>query len=68
VGGSEDKETNYYFLQYEDSIDQAVMINLERKKERMYQLIEQDYSIYSLDMGEDDDMEVDIYNTIINKK
>ena len=71
VGGSEDKEVNYYFLQYENSIDQAILENLNIKKERMYQLIEKDYSIYSLDMEDkdgDNDIEINIYNSIIKKK
>ena len=43
------------------------MENLEIKKERMYALIEKDYPIYSLDMfeEEDDDIEINIYKKII---
>jgi len=61
VGGSEDKEVEYYFLQYEDTIDQRILENLEDKKDRMYALIEKDYPIYNLDMFEDDDIEINIY-------
>ncbi|MEP1779740.1 DEAD/DEAH box helicase [Reichenbachiella sp.] len=53
VGGSEDKEANYYFLQYENSLDQDIKENLDLKAQKMYSIIEQDYEIYNLDMGED---------------
>ena len=55
VGGSEINTANYYFLQYENSIDQDIKDNLDRKAEKMYNIIEQDYSIYSLDMFEEDE-------------
>ncbi|MBL7184775.1 MAG: DEAD/DEAH box helicase [Phycisphaerae bacterium] len=54
VGGSEEKQANYYFLQYENSIDQDVKINLDRKAHKMYESIEDDYGIYSLDMFEEE--------------
>jgi len=60
VGGSEITEANYYFLQYENSIDQDIKRNLEAKAEKMYDIIEQDYSIYDLDIYEnniEDDIE-----------
>ncbi len=58
VGGSETHQANYYFLQYEKTIDQDIKANLEKKAKRMYDLIEVDYSIYSLDMfGEDEEIE-----------
>lgn len=55
VGGSEINIANYYFLQYEDTIDQDIKDNLDKKAERMYSIIEQDYSIYSLDMFEENE-------------
>ncbi|MCT3896929.1 DEAD/DEAH box helicase [Elizabethkingia anophelis] len=60
VGGSESNEANYYFLQYENSIDQDIKKNLEIKAKRMYDIIEQDYNIYDLDIyeeTEEDDVE-----------
>ena len=60
VGGSEINEANYYFLQYENSIDQDIKTNLEAKAQKMYDIIEQDYNIYDLDIyegTEDDDIE-----------
>ncbi|HOD51790.1 MAG TPA: DEAD/DEAH box helicase [Candidatus Hydrogenedentes bacterium] len=58
VGGSELKEANYHFLQYEDSIDQDILANLQRKAARMSEIIDQDYPIYSLDMfAEDEELE-----------
>ena len=51
VGGSEDKEVEYYFLQYVNTIDQRILENLNIKKERMYALIEKDYPIYHAQAG-----------------
>lgn len=55
VGGSEDKEAFYYFLQYENTIDSDIFENIKEKAQRMYDIIEEDYNIYSLDMFEDSD-------------
>lgn len=55
VGGSEDKPSFYYFLQYEKSLDQDVLDNVRGKAERMSQIIDQEYPIYSLDMFDEDD-------------
>lgn len=57
VGGSEAVDTHYYFLQYENTIDQDIIANLDGKARRMNDLIEEDYGVYSLDMmeaGEDE--------------
>jgi len=53
VGGSENNVANYYFLQYENSLDQDIKKNLEAKAQKMYDLIEQDYAIYDLDLYSD---------------
>jgi len=55
VGGSEKMQANYHFLEYQNTIDQDIKANLEQKAEKMYDVIEEDYSIYSLDMFEEDD-------------
>ena len=55
VGGSELKQSNYYFLQYEQSLDQDILENVRNKAERMSQIIDQDYAIYSLDMFDTED-------------
>jgi SNF2 family DNA or RNA helicase len=55
VGGSEVNQAHYHFLQYENTIDQDIKTNLEQKAEKMYDIIEEDYGIYSLDMFEEDD-------------
>ena len=67
VGGSEVNQAHYYFLQYENTIDQDIKANLERMAEKMYDIIEEDYSIYSLDMFEEDD-EVQAYERLFFKK
>ena len=69
VGGSEVNEANYYFLQYENSIDQDIKKNLEAKAEKMYDIIEQDYNIYDLDIYEEDDEDdIEAYKRIFAKK
>ena len=54
VGGSENNQANYYYLQYENSIDNDIKANLDNKARKMYEVIEGDYNIYSLDMFEND--------------
>jgi hypothetical protein len=68
VGGSENIEANYYFLQYQNSIDQDILNNLRRKAERMSKIIDQDYKIYSLDMFDDEDDELKAYDRLFGKK
>lgn len=68
VGGSEEIEANYYFLQYENSIDQDILNNLRRKAERMSKIIDEDYKIYSLDMFDDEDEEINAYKRLFGKK
>lgn len=55
VGGSESISSHYYFFQYADTFESDIKENLDIKAERMYQLIDQDYGIYSLDMFEDEE-------------
>lgn len=57
VGGSENLDTHYYFLQYKDSIDEDIFKNLIEKSERMNSLIEEDYNIYNLEMTEENEDE-----------
>ena len=60
VGGSENNIANYYFLQYNGSIDEDIKKNLELKAQRMYDIIETDYEIYNLNMFDgqiEDDIE-----------
>jgi len=67
VGGSETKEANYFFLQYENSIDQDILNNLKRKAEKMSRIIDQDYKVYSLDMFDDEDEELNAYDRLFGK-
>lgn len=55
VGGSEKVPSYYDFLIYEDTVDTKIYNNLLTKADRMKALIDQDYSIYSLDMSENND-------------
>jgi SNF2 family DNA or RNA helicase len=69
VGGSEIKEANYYFLQYENSIDQDIRKNVETKAQRMYDLIEEDYAIYDLDLYDESlDDDIEAYKRIFLKQ
>ena len=69
VGGSEDKEAHYYFLQYNNTVEPKILSNLNTKAQKMYEIIEGDYTIYSLDMfDENDDLDLDIYNMIFSGK
>ncbi|PCJ56416.1 MAG: hypothetical protein COA73_12245 [Candidatus Hydrogenedentota bacterium] len=67
VGGSEEKEAHYHFLQYANTLDQDILENLREKAERMSQIIDQDYPIYTADMfavGE----EVEAYERLFGNK
>jgi SNF2 family DNA or RNA helicase len=67
VGGSEDKPAHYYVLQYEDTIDQDILMNIRKKATSMSAVIDQDYAIYSLDMfGDDGDLEA--YERLFGQK
>ena len=58
VGGSENKISHYHFLQYEDTIDQDILSNVQRKAQNMSAIIDKDYAIYDLDMfAEDEDLQ-----------
>ena len=63
VGGSETNQANYYFLQYENSVDQDILNNVRQKAQRMNDIIEKDYEIYSLDMFEEDE-ELEAYKRL----
>jgi len=68
VGGSETNTANYYFLQYEKSLDQDIKRNLELKANKMYSIIDEDYEIYNLDMFEETlDDDVTAYKRIFHK-
>ena len=68
VGGSETEESHYYFLQYKDSIDSDILTLLYNRRDRMYDLIEKDYSIYSMDMFEEDHEDLNAYERIFTKQ
>ncbi|MEN6365761.1 MAG: DEAD/DEAH box helicase [Thermoguttaceae bacterium] len=66
VGGSEDKPSYYYFLQYDDSIDNDILANVQGKARNMSLIIDQDYPIYSLDMFAEDE-EVQAYERLFRR-
>lgn len=67
VGGSENKPANYFFLQYENTLDQDILSNLQRKSDNMSRIIDQDYPIYDLDMFTEDE-EIDAYERLFGKQ
>lgn len=66
VGGSETIEANYHFLQYKDTIDVDIKENIDRKTKKMYDIIENDYPIYTLDMF-DADGDAEAYARLFKK-
>lgn len=69
VGGSEINIANYYFLQYKNSLDQDIMKNLDLKVQKMYNIIEQDYTIYNLDLYDESlSDDVDAYKRLFIEK
>jgi SNF2 family DNA or RNA helicase len=67
VGGSENKPAHYYVLQYEDTIDSDILLNLRAKAANMSAVIDQDYALYSLDMF-DDDGDLEAYERLFGKR
>ena len=66
VGGSEDRTAHYDFLQYQDTVDGDILANVQAKAQRMSDIIDQDYAIYSLDMFADDE-ELQAYERFFGK-
>jgi len=66
VGGSEKIIANYHYLQYINTIDLDIKDNLEKKTKKMLDIIEEEYSIYSLDMFEPDEEDVNAYQRLFN--
>lgn len=66
VGGSEEKPSHYYFLQYDNSIDHDILTNVQRKAHNMSAVIDQDYPIYSLDMFAEDE-EAEAYERLFGR-
>lgn len=69
VGGSENVSANYYFLQYENTIDDDIYENLIRKRDKMYQVIEYNSDIYNLDIDVyiDENEDENAYDRIFSK-
>ena len=65
VGGSEDKISQYHFLQYENSLDQDIFDNLKDKSDKMSSIIDDDCNIIDLNMFDDND-DVSAYKRLFN--
>ena len=67
VGGSEFMEANYHFLQYKNTIDVDIKKNIDKKTQKMNEIIEENYAIYSLDMFEQDEDTEAYQRLFVNK-
>lgn len=64
VGASENRGSDYYFLQYANTMEDDILQNVRRKSHVMSSIIDQDYPVYSLDMFEQDDEELAAYRRL----
>jgi len=67
VGGSENKESHYHFLQYVGTVDEDILGNVQRKARQMSAVIDRDYAVYSMDMFEDDE-ELEAYERLFGQR
>lgn len=63
VGGSEEKCSYYHFLQYEQTFENDILDNLLRKFQNMSLIIDQDFPLYDMDLGDGD---IDAYQRIFS--
>ena len=63
VGGSEEKCSYYHFLQYEQTFENDILDNLLRKFQDMSLIIDQDFPLYDIDLGDGD---IDAYQRIFS--
>ncbi|MAT73472.1 MAG: hypothetical protein CMJ58_28655 [Planctomycetaceae bacterium] len=63
VGGSENKQAQYHFLEYKDTIDHDILLNVRRKARLMNDVIDHEFPIYELDMFSDNE-ELDAYSRL----
>lgn len=63
VGGSENKESNYYFFQYENTFENDILENVLKKYRNMSQIIDKEFPVYEL---EDFDDDVEAYERIFS--
>ena len=66
VGGSEERTAHYEFLLYEDTIDPDILRSVRRKAEQMSGVVDQEYTIYGLDMFAFDE-EIEAYERLFGK-
>ncbi|MBW3596893.1 MAG: DEAD/DEAH box helicase [Planctomycetes bacterium] len=66
VGGSEEQEAHYYFLEYEGTIDRDILANLRQKAKNMSGVIDEEFPIYSLDMFAEDE-ELEAYDRLFGR-
>lgn len=66
VGGSEEKPSYYYFLQYEDTFEDDILSNLKTKSQKMENVVEEEYELYSLKivLGDED---IEAYDRLFKK-
>jgi SNF2 family DNA or RNA helicase len=67
IGGSETQIANYHFPLYEGTLEQDILSSLKAKAARMERLIDMDFSVYSLNMDEDDNSDVEAYDRLFQR-
>jgi ERCC4-related helicase len=50
VGGSEEKPSHYFFLQYRNTFENDILSSLKEKTTKMESVVDKEYDIYSLDL------------------
>ena len=60
VGASEKRDSNYYILQYEDTVEGKILKSLQRKADRMIKIIESEYPL-TLNEFDDKDELINIF-------
>lgn len=66
VGGSEDHEAHYHFLQYNDTVEYKILENQKAKAQKMSQIVDGNYAIYDMNMSEIDDIDITLYKDIFS--
>lgn len=67
VGGSERIEPNYYFFQYRNTMEDDIKENLDRKADKMYNLINGNYPVYSMDMFDEENDDIAAYKRLFGE-
>jgi len=65
VGGSEDRDSHYYFLQYTQTREIEILDRVKDKSEIMHQILNEDFYLNDKKLG--DNLEIEAYENIIEQ-